>query len=70
MENLNDKIRKGFNIKLDSELNNELDRRSYWDYKTLIRNQLRNQLESQLFWILDERLGEQLKTQMEHGKSQ
>jgi len=66
MENLNKKIRRGFNIKLDSELDNQLcsqiDRQLYW--------QLCNQLESQLFWILDERLGEQLKTQMKDGKSQ
>jgi hypothetical protein len=64
MENLNDKIRKGFNIKLDSQLYIQLDRQSYWGYRNLIRNQL----ESQLYWQLDSGLDNQLKTQMEHGK--
>jgi hypothetical protein len=67
MENLNDKIRKGFNIKLDSELNIQLDRQSYWDYRGY-RNLIRNQLESRLYWQLDSGLDNQLKTQMEDGK--
>ena len=72
MENLNDKIRKGFNIKLDIQLYIQLDRQSYWDYRNLIRNQLESQLESQLgnqlYWQLDSGLDNQLKTQIKDGK--
>jgi hypothetical protein len=67
MENLNTKIRRGFNGKLDSELYIQLDRQSYWDYRNY-RNLIRNQLESRLYWQLDSGLDNQLKTQMEHGK--